>query len=1731
MRIILQRLLVAVAILAFPNLSLAQAPVLGSAGDFVLFSTNGAVTNAGTLLYLTKLTGNVGADIGAVSGFGNVDGQMHAGDAATLLAASDLLLAYGQLDAAIPDYFPGVLLGNGVTLPPGVYAIPAPATLSLNLILDGQGDPNALFIFQIEGSFATGSNSKVKLINGAKACNVFWKVEGLVDMAPGTTMRGTIVANNAAINMSAGDTLEGRALSINGAIGVTETMAYMPLGCGVPELTGPAAPPLGTTECFGLLSSIGPVTNDGVTTVDGDVGTNDGLTTGFNPLFVNGTIHPIPDGETSQAATDLLNVYNLVSAMPEDIILMRPDLFGHNLVLTPHTYLMNGAVTFTDTLYLNAQGDPDAVFVIRTEGAFSTSTYSKVNLINGTQAFNVFWLVNGAVDINDYSVFNGTIIANGAINLQTGVELNGRVLTVVGSLNTYAMTVNTPGGSSSSAGLVMGPDTVCQGETGVIFSVAEVVGATDYIWVLPVGANITSGAGTDSITVNFGPNALTGIWSVTVEGGGSCGGPLTTDFEIVVNSSATMNSVSDQTVCNDEQTSDVMFSGGAIGTTYSWTNNNTSIGLAANGNGDINAFTGINNGTEADTAIVTVTPSALGCSGADSTFLIIVNPTPTVNSVSDQTVCDGQQTSNVVFTGAVLGTTYSWTNNNTFIGLANNGNGNINAFNGINNGTEADTAIVTVTPSALGCNGADSTFLFIVNPTPTVNSVSDQTVCDGQQTSNVVFTGAVLGTTYSWTNNNTFIGLANNGNGNINAFNGVNNGTEADTAIVTVTPSALGCSGADSTFLIIVNPGAAMNSVSDQTVCNDEQTSDVMFSGGALGTTYSWTNNNTSIGLAANGNGDIDAFTGINNGTEADTAIVTVTPSSVGCGGANSTFLIIVNPTPMVNSVADQSLCNGQQTSNVVFTGAVVGTIYAWTNDNASIGLAASGNGDINAFTAINTGITAQTATITVTPTANGCSGATATFTITVNPGAGMNSVSDQTVCNDDQTSNVVFSGGAIGTTYSWTNSNTSIGLAANGNGDINAFTGINSGTEADTAIVTVTPSSIGCGGANRTFLIIVNPTPMVNGVADQTICNGQQTSNVVFTGPVEGTTYAWTNSNASIGLAAIGNGNINAFTAINTGITAQTATITVTPSANGCSGATATFTITVNPGSAVNGVSDQTLCNGASTSAVPFTGSGLGTTYSWTNSNTSIGLAANGNGNINAFIGVNTGTSPQIANIIVTPSGSGCVGSTTTFSITVNPTPAVNAVADQVLCANATTVNVVLSGSVSGATFSWTNSNPSIGLLASGSGNIAPFTAINTGTTAQTATITVTPSGSGCSGANTTFTITVNPTPAVNAVADQTLCNGQATNAVNFSGGVSGATYSWTNSDASIGLLASGSGNIGSFTAINTGTTAQTATITVTPSGNGCSGATTSFTITVNSVPTANATANSPVCEGAALVLNAETVVGASYAWTGPDGFSSTDQDNTIATATLANAGTYTLVVSVNGCGSVPSDVEVVVNVCATPADLSVVKTVDNATPTVGQQVVFTIVVTNNGSFDATGVVVEDLLQSGYTLISSSTSTGTYSAVTGIWTIGSLNNGDSESMTITATVNVSGSYVNTATVSGNEEDPNISNNTSTVETIPTDFFIPEGFSPNADGVNDVFFIRGIDRFPDNTITIFNRWGNRIFDASPYTNTWDGKSTAGLSLGADDLPVGTYFYLLDLGNGSDVLKGTIYLTR
>jgi hypothetical protein len=441
MKNLLHNFFASVCLIVFPAMVFGQAPNLGTAAEFVLFSTVGAVSNMGN----SHMTGNVGSNNGSSTGFGNVNGGMHDNDGISAQAATDLLALYTELNSTIPNFAIAAALGGGDTLVAGVYAVSAAATIDLELILDAQNDPNAVFIFKISGPLSTGTNAKVNLINGAQACNVFWKVEGLVSLGSGTFMRGNIVANNAAIVISANDTLQGRALSIAGAVTVDGTLAYIPIGCGRAVLVGAVAPDLGSAACFAIFSADGPVTNAGVSYATGDIGTNVGLTVGFNQLHVVGQIYPIPTAVTAACATDLGVAYTYLNLLPADIELLYPAQFGSDLVLTAHTYVMNGAVDFVDTLYLHAHDNPDAVFVIKVYGAFSAASYSSVVLAGGAQAKNVYWLIDGAVELNDYATFVGTIICNnGAIDLKTGVRLDGRALTTVGAVGAAAVNVTIP---------------------------------------------------------------------------------------------------------------------------------------------------------------------------------------------------------------------------------------------------------------------------------------------------------------------------------------------------------------------------------------------------------------------------------------------------------------------------------------------------------------------------------------------------------------------------------------------------------------------------------------------------------------------------------------------------------------------------------------------------------------------------------------------------------------------------------------------------------------------------------------------------------------------------------------------------------------------------------------------------------------------------------------------------------------------------------------------------------------------------------------------------------------------------------------------------------------------------------------------------------------------------------------------------------------------------------------
>jgi hypothetical protein len=193
-------------------------PNLGASSNFVLFTTAGAIGNTGT----SFITGDIGTNIGAVTGFGSptvVNGGTHIANNTTSQAITDLTAVYNQLYALTPTNTTHAAAFGGETLTSGIYSIGGAGSLAGTLVLDGQGNSNAIFVFKIGGAFTSGAASTITLVNGASATNVFWLADGAVSMGASTIISGTVIANGA-ISMGDGGILHGRLLSTTGAIAV-----------------------------------------------------------------------------------------------------------------------------------------------------------------------------------------------------------------------------------------------------------------------------------------------------------------------------------------------------------------------------------------------------------------------------------------------------------------------------------------------------------------------------------------------------------------------------------------------------------------------------------------------------------------------------------------------------------------------------------------------------------------------------------------------------------------------------------------------------------------------------------------------------------------------------------------------------------------------------------------------------------------------------------------------------------------------------------------------------------------------------------------------------------------------------------------------------------------------------------------------------------------------------------------------------------------------------------------------------------------------------------------------------------------------------------------------------------------------------------------------------------------------------------------------------------------------
>ena len=774
----------------------------------------------------------------------------------------------------------------------------------------------------------------------------------------------------------------------------------------------------------------------------------------------------------------------------------------------------------------------------------------------------------------------------------------------------------------------------------------------------------------------------------------------------------------------------------------------------------------------------------------------------------------------------------------------------------------------------------------------------------------------------------------------------------------------------------------------------------------------------------------------------------------------SSTYTAVVNPIPTANALADQTVCDNSSTAVVNFSGAVSGTEYDWTNDNPSIGLAASGTGNIGSFVVLNSSSVPKVATITVTPAySNGgtiCTGTATTFTITVNPTPTASVTNNnQTICSGSAISTMVITGNVSGATYSWTRDNTAgvTGIAASGSGNISGSL-TNTTNSPITVTFTITPTASSCSGTPVTATVLVNPTPTASVTNNnQTICSGSAISTMVITGNVSGATYSWTRDNTAgvTGIAASGSGNISG-SLTNTTNSPITVTFTITPTTSSCSGTPVTATVLVNPtptASVTN--NNQTICSGSAISTMVITGNVSGATYSWTRDNTAgvTGIAASGSGNISGSL-TNTTNSPITVTFTITPTASSCSGTPVTATVLVNPTPTASVTNNnQTICSGSAISTMVITGNVSGATYSWTRDNTAgvTGIAASGSGNISG-SLTNTTNSPITVTFTITPTASSCSGTPVTATVLVNPTPTASVTNNnQTICSGSAISTMVITGNVSGATYSWTrdNTAGVTGIAASGSGNIsGSLT--NTTNSPITVTFTITPTTSSCSGTPVTATVLVNPTPTASVTNNNQtICSGSAISTMVITgnVSGATYSWTrdntaGVTGIAASGSGNISGSLTNTTNSpitvTFTITPTTSSCSGTPVTATVLVNPILIPA-VSIASTSANicsngtatftATPTNGGlpanyqwQLNGSNVGTNSSSYTATGLAagnytVKVIMTSTATCanpgsVTASTSLHVYSGGPSGWNGGTTIISSSQSICPPATVTLS---------------------------------------------------------------------------------------------------------------------------
>ncbi len=1394
----------------------------------------------------------------------------------------------------------------------------------------------------------------------------------------------------------------------------------------------------------------------------------------------------------------------LVSATtPVNVAVSPTSTFNYTLVSTSNASC-NGTISGSALVTVNTL--PQATISGTTAICENQNATITVNFANAPGPYSITYNPGNVVvnSVNNPYTFN---VSPSATTNYTLVAVSNANCTgsVSGNAN---ITVNT----LPTANIVGNP-TICNGQqTNLTVNFGGAPGPYNFVYN---PGNVAVNGVTNPAVINVNPSSTTNYSLVSVSNA-NCSGTVSGSATVTVHPLPTAQIAGTQTICNGQTANlTVNFTG-----TGPWT-----YSYLANGN-PVGPFV-----TNTSPATITVTPSAnttyslpltvtdANCTGTNTSgsAIVTVTPLPTAQVSGTNAICNGQQTA----------LTFDFTGQAPFVYSYSDGTNTFGPFNTNLNQVTVNVSPTTTTTYSLvnnltgsGCAGSVSGSATVtVHQLPDAALTGTTTICDGTS-ANLTITFSNAPGPYTFTYNPGNITATTSSNP---AVINVNPNSTTNYSLVSV--SNANCAGTISapSATVTVTPLPTATLSGTTSICNGNSANLIVNLTGQAPYSFSYTDGTNIFGPINTNNSSYSIP--VTPTTNTNYTLLPVVTGN-GCNGtASGTASITVNQLPTAIISGTPEICNGDQTTiEAAFTGVAPFT-YRYSDGTNTYGpfVAASSPVSINVSPSVSTNYT-----LISVDDAN-CSGSVsgnALVTVHQLPAAQISGTT--TICDGEQTNLDFTFNGVAPFTYSYSDGTNTYGpFVAN-----SANTSIPVSPNATTTYTVITIEDEHCTGTvsgNATITVTPLPTAAISG--NPVICNGQTaTITVDFTGvaPFE---YSYSDGTNVYGPFTT-NSNPESISVSPSITTAYTLTSTVVGA--GCNGTTSgSATVTVNqiPFATVSG--NSTICNGDQTS-FDITFNGVPPfTYSYSDGFATYGPFVSATSTVNIPVSPSNTTTYTVVYI----ADDNCTGTASgNATVTVNQLPQAQLSGTTAICdGNSTSLVINFTGT---APFSYSYSD--------GSSTFGPFTTNNNpeailiqpGVTTSYSLLSVTDAN--CAGSVAgNVTVTVNELPTAVISQNSTICIGQQTNFQVAFTGTAPFTFYYTNGLQTFGPVTTS--NNPALVQVSPGVTQTYSLVSVTDAN--CPGSVSgSANVIVNPLPTPVITGISAICDGEQTTFDAGAGY-ISYQWS---------NGQTSQTININTSGTYIVTVTDgNGCQN-SDDQFLTVNqtpvvsftndtslTCADP----IINFINQSTYPAGSAFSWTFgnvgistlanpsqLFTQPGTYPVTLIITsqagcrdsltQDVEIMFYPLpvaefTANPKETGIFNskikftdlsqyAVSWWWDFGDGQN--SALQHPEHYFDEMGKFIVTLTVK------NIAGCESTFrETVYiTPFFVPNAFTPNSDGLNENFFEAGyIVDVSNYSMSIFNRWGQKVFENDTHYKPWNGLDKNG-----KPAPEGVYVYAI-----------------